>query len=163
MNCPSCGAPMRLTAGQASLVCDYCKGVYFPDPEEDGVRILDAAEGVLCPICAVPLMNATLAGVGIRYCHRCRGTLVAMGRFETLIEALRSDQGAAGALQSSDPTELTRKICCPQCKRPMETHFYFGGGNVVIDDCENCSLDWLDHGELRRIAAAAGNAEPHLQ
>jgi Zn-finger nucleic acid-binding protein len=45
----------------------------------------------------------------------------------------------------------------------METHFYGGGRNVVIDDCESCSLDWLDHGELRRIAAAVGNAEPHLQ
>lgn len=163
MTCPSCGAPMRLTAGQASLVCDYCKGVYFPDPEDDGVRILDEAEGASCPVCAVPLMNATLAGVRIRYCPRCRGTLVAMGRFETLIDALRSEKEAAAALPLSDRAELTRKICCPQCKRPMETHFYGGGGNVVIDDCENCSLNWLDHGELKRIASAAGNAEPHLQ
>ncbi len=163
MNCPSCGAPMRLTPGQASLVCDYCKGVYFPDPDDDGVRILDEAEGVSCPICAVPLMNATWAGIGIRYCQRCRGTLVAMGRFELLIDALRCEKKTVPALPASDPAELTRKICCPQCQRPMETHFYYGGGNVVIDDCENCSLDWLDHGELRRIAAAAGNAEPHLQ
>jgi hypothetical protein len=91
------------------------------------------------------------------------GTLVAMGRFETLIDALRSEKEAAASLPLSDPAELTRKISCPQCKRPMETHFYGGGRNVVIDDCESCSLDWLDHGELRRIAAAVGNAEPHLQ
>jgi Zn-finger nucleic acid-binding protein len=163
MNCPSCGAPMRLTAGQASLVCDYCKGVYFPDPDDDGVRLLDEAEGVSCPICAIPLMNATLAGVGIRHCQRCRGTLVTMGRFETLIEALRSEQKGAAALPVSNSAELTRTICCPQCHKLMETHFYYGGGNVVIDDCEHCALDWLDQGELKRIAAAAGNAEPHLQ
>jgi Zn-finger nucleic acid-binding protein len=154
---------MRLTPGQASLVCDYCKGIYFPDPDDSGVRILDLAEGVSCPICAIPLMNAVLLGLGIRYCQRCRGTLVAMGRLEALIDALRSAKNTGAALPASDRAELTRKIRCPQCQRPMETHFYYGGGNVVIDDCENCSLDWLDYGELKRIAATAANAAPHLQ
>jgi Zn-finger nucleic acid-binding protein len=36
----------------------------------------------------------------------------------------------------------------------METHFYTGGGNVVIDDCERCELNWLDAGELVTIARA---------
>jgi Zn-finger nucleic acid-binding protein len=36
----------------------------------------------------------------------------------------------------------------------MEAHFYGGPGNVVIDTCESCSLNWLDHGELARIAQA---------
>jgi hypothetical protein len=36
----------------------------------------------------------------------------------------------------------------------MDTHFYAGPGNVVIDSCENCCLTWLDGGELTRIAAA---------
>jgi Zn-finger nucleic acid-binding protein len=36
----------------------------------------------------------------------------------------------------------------------METHFYAGPGNVILSDCERCSLDWLDHGKLQRIAHA---------
>jgi Zn-finger nucleic acid-binding protein len=29
-----------------------------------------------------------------------------------------------------------------------------GPGNVVIDTCERCRVNWLDSGELRRIAVA---------
>jgi Zn-finger nucleic acid-binding protein len=36
----------------------------------------------------------------------------------------------------------------------MEAHFYAGPGNVVLDSCDFCNLNWLDHGELMRIARA---------
>ena len=36
----------------------------------------------------------------------------------------------------------------------MDTHPYGGGGSVIIDDCENCALDWLDYAELDRIVRA---------
>jgi Zn-finger nucleic acid-binding protein len=36
----------------------------------------------------------------------------------------------------------------------MDTHPYGGPGNVIIDTCENCSVNWLDHGELQRIVRA---------
>ena len=36
----------------------------------------------------------------------------------------------------------------------MDTHFYNGPGNVIIDDCDQCELNWLDHGELMRIVRA---------
>jgi Zn-finger nucleic acid-binding protein len=36
----------------------------------------------------------------------------------------------------------------------MDTHYYAGGGNVVIDDCSRCELNWLDAGELMAIARA---------
>jgi hypothetical protein len=38
----------------------------------------------------------------------------------------------------------------------METHPYYGPGNVVIDSCLQCELIWLDFGELRQIVAAPG-------
>jgi hypothetical protein len=38
----------------------------------------------------------------------------------------------------------------------METHPYFGPGNVVIDSCAGCELIWLDFGELKQIVAAPG-------
>jgi Zn-finger nucleic acid-binding protein len=144
---------MHLTAGQGSLVCDYCKNVYFPDAGDDGVRVLDRAGDQFCPVCRIPLMNATLADVEILYCQRCRGLLLRMGHFATLIDTLGPDMHAAKP--AADPSELARKINCPQCQRPMETHVYYGGGHVVIDDCSACSLVWLDHGEMQRIAAAS--------
>jgi Zn-finger nucleic acid-binding protein len=36
----------------------------------------------------------------------------------------------------------------------MDTHYYAGPGNVVIDSCSRCCLNWFDYGELRRIASA---------
>ena len=37
----------------------------------------------------------------------------------------------------------------------MDTHFYGGpAGNVVIDDCAACELNWLDKVELTRIVRA---------
>jgi Zn-finger nucleic acid-binding protein len=36
----------------------------------------------------------------------------------------------------------------------MDTHYYAGPGNVIVDSCDTCSLLWLDRGELTRIAHA---------
>jgi len=36
----------------------------------------------------------------------------------------------------------------------MDTHYYAGPGNVIIDDCSQCFLNWLDHGELMRVVRA---------
>jgi Zn-finger nucleic acid-binding protein len=36
----------------------------------------------------------------------------------------------------------------------MDTHFYAGPGNVIVDSCGNCFLIWLDRGELMRIVHA---------
>ena len=38
----------------------------------------------------------------------------------------------------------------------METHPYYGPGNVIIDSCTGCDLVWLDFGELAQIADAPG-------
>ena len=52
------------------------------------------------------------------------------------------------------------KIDCPQCHRRMDTHLYGGPGNVVIDSCEECSLIWLDRGELMHIVHAPDDRIP---
>jgi Zn-finger nucleic acid-binding protein len=38
----------------------------------------------------------------------------------------------------------------------METHPYYGPGNVIIDSCAACDLVWLDFGELTQIVDAPG-------
>ena len=36
----------------------------------------------------------------------------------------------------------------------MDTHIYGGPGNIVIDNCPACRLNWLDFPELARIESA---------
>ncbi len=154
MNCPSCGAPMKLKSDMQSFKCEYCQAVYFPEKNDDGVRVLDEPSGHDCPVCAVPLKHAYLSNNPIIYCTKCNGMLIAMGMLEPMIEEQRSAHDAVAAPPPPDKDDLKRKINCPQCHRPMDAHLYGGPGNVVIDSCEDCSLIWLDRGELMRIAHA---------
>ena len=153
MNCPSCGAPMH--AESASLKCNYCHSVVVPERDTSGVQVLaEDPTGNGCPICNVPLMQATLGRSPLLYCTKCHGMLVAMMEFESLVDAARTASAPIPALPA-DVHELDRRINCPHCHRPMEAHFYINGSNVVTDTCETCCLHWLDHDELARIAQAA--------
>ena len=152
MNCPSCGAPMHVQGG--SLKCDYCGSVVVPERDSSGVVVLtESPDHIACPICNVPLMQASLGRSPLLYCTKCHGMLIAMMEFQSLIDAARTASAPIPAL-SADVTELDRLIHCPHCHRPMEAHFYADGGNVAMDTCEPCCLHWLDHDELARIAQA---------
>jgi len=152
MNCPSCGAPMQAVG--ASLQCDYCRNVVVPDRDTSGVRVLtEDPAGQACPICSLPLCQASLGRSPLLYCTKCHGMLIAMMEFQSLIDAARTASAPIPA-EPADVHELDRSIHCPHCHRPMEAHFYAGGGNVVMDTCETCCLHWLDHDELSRIAQA---------
>lgn len=50
--------------------------------------------------------------------------------------------------------EFERRIECPKCGNPMSTYAYGGPGNIVIDNCRGCMLNWLDHKEIERVATA---------
>ena len=82
MNCPSCGAPMRLESpARESLTCDYCGSLVFPEKNDDGVRVLGAPTEEMCPVCGIGLVDAAFMGARIRYCTRCRGMLIDMEVF----------------------------------------------------------------------------------
>ncbi len=126
---------------------------------EEGVCLLGTDAKYCCPICAVTLADAAIDGYRLFYCGKCRGTLVPVPVFVSLLDDLRAKQG--GAWRSPGPadrSQLGRQIHCPQCGRLMDTHFYGGPGNVVIDDCAHCELNWLDQGELTRIVRAPERA-----
>lgn len=155
MNCPSCGAPLNLEDGATSAECQYCKTVYRPEKNIDGVRVFNQPSELLCPICRVSLMHATMSRQRIWYCTRCRGSLIPMPVFVVLVRALRAQVGDAIEIAPPpDAHQLDRVTYCPQCGRRMDTHYYAGGGNVVIDDCSHCELNWLDAGEFMAIARA---------
>ena len=153
MNCPGCGAAMRLEEDKTYLTCDYCTTPFFPEPNGDGVRDLGAPADSLCPVCGVPLAHAAIGDHRVFSCERCRGILLPMPLLVDLIGELRPHAGS-GAARLPSPRDLERKIRCPKCHQPMDTHPYAGGGNVVIDSCSRCFLDWLDYGELQRILHA---------
>jgi hypothetical protein len=86
--------------------------------------------------------------------------LIDMGIFAMAIDAMRAHH--PGLLRSALPPRQhpgDRIINCPRCAQPMLSQFYAGPGNVVIDSCERCEVNWLDGGELRRIAVAPDS--PH--
>ena len=152
---------MRLEEGKDYLVCDFCKSMHFPEPDAGGVRVLGEPAPQSCPVCGVPLLHAAIDRVRILHCGRCRGTLIPMGAFVLLVEELRARQNpSARPLPALDPKDLNRHIHCPRCGRPMDTHPYLGPGNVVIDSCSECEINWLDYGELMRIVRAPDREFP---
>lgn len=146
---------MRLEIDKEFLRCDYCGTMHFPDPNSDGVRVLEEPAELSCPLCKVPLIHAAVAGQRMLYCSQCRGMLIPMTIFPAMIQDLRAGRDTtATTIHLVDLKDLDRRIWCPQCGQQMDTHRYGGPGNIVIDDCERCSLNWLDYGELQRIVRA---------
>jgi Zn-finger nucleic acid-binding protein len=125
------------------------------DKNAEGVPVFNQPSEFSCPICHVPLMHATIARQRIFGCTRCLGNLIPMPVFVVLVAALRTQRGEAVEIAPPpDPQRLDRETVCPQCGRRMDTHYYAGGGNVIIDDCSRCELNWLDAGELTAIVHA---------
>ena len=145
---------MEMNADRGCWVCPYCESEWAPETNIDGVQVLDAA-AVDCPICAVKLSKARLLDYGLLYCQTCQGMLIQMGDLVPLTDDLRASRGSPDYIgRPPDPKQLDRRINCPRCSQTMDTHQYFGPGNVIIDTCEPCEVHWLDRGELKRIAFA---------
>jgi Zn-finger nucleic acid-binding protein len=155
MNCPDCGAAMRLKDGAEAFVCDFCHAVYLPDANSDGVRVFGEPAAAECPLCRVMLVHASVGGRRMLYCQHCHGMLIAMDFFPALLADLRAARDAPAAVRGQpEERDMDRRIECPQCGAIMDTHRYGGPGNVIVDTCERCQVIWLDYGELGRIVRA---------
>jgi Zn-finger nucleic acid-binding protein len=112
-----------------------------------------ARSDLVCPTCGAALSQAAVAGLPLHACTACHGSLIAIRQFVTVIESVRLAEGPAlDALPPRTQEPGHRTVSCPACRQPMLSHVYGGGGNLVLDTCETCQLNWLDGGELRRIA-----------
>lgn len=154
MNCPQCGAPMKLEAGAESMTCAYCHSVYFPEKNDEDVRVLGTPGKELCPVCGVGLVDAAFLSARMEYCTRCRGMLIPMETFAALVGELRQGHEGGVRQMAPDRSELERRLTCPRCHQGMDTHFYAGPGNVILSACEHCSLDWMNHAKLMQIGHA---------
>jgi Zn-finger nucleic acid-binding protein len=146
---------MRLEEDKGYLICDYCEATYAPDPNDRGIRVLGERTTLSCSICSIQLVHAAVSGQIVLYCEECRGILIGMDLFATLIQTLRwRGSFPIETIRPPDWKGLHRKMDCPRCRNLMNTHLYGGPGNIVMDNCEHCSVNWLDDGELQRIVGA---------
>ena len=143
-----------MTAGDGEgLVCGHCGSMdervaVFYDLETLG------DSSVACPQCKTTLADARIEGCAVRYCPACHGVLVQMQHFVTLSDAVRAREPRTGVALPRRQRPGDRVLSCPICGQPMLSHLYAGPGNLVLDTCEQCLVNWLDPGELRRIARA---------
>jgi len=153
-NCVNCGAPMQVDATEGALTCRHCGSI---EEQAEIIRQLDigSASEKTCPSCAMPLSQARLDGFPLLLCERCEGMLIEMQHFVSIIDAARAYEEPSRGIPPRRQSPGDRTIACPACRQPMVSHFYGGPGNLVIDTCESCDVNWLDPGELRRIARAS--------
>ena len=116
-----------------------------------------------CPLCAIPLSTGRLSGFELLSCARCGGMLIEMKQFVSVIKAVRGAEpgfGPAAVLpRTQQPDE--RRLSCPHCRQPMISHIYGGPGNVVIETCERCLVNWLDAGEVAANRASRLGLDEH--
>jgi Zn-finger nucleic acid-binding protein len=144
---------MQVDRAGGALTCGHCGSI---DQQSEIIRQVDvgAPSERMCPSCATALSHAKLDGLPLLVCQRCQGMLIEMEHFVSVIEAARAREEITGVIAPRRQSPGDRTIRCPACQHEMQNHFYGGPGNLVIDTCERCHLNWLDPGELRRIARA---------
>jgi Zn-finger nucleic acid-binding protein len=146
---------MSVEEGQAFFHCQYCGGYDFPEPNQDGVALLDETSSFVCPICEGLLVSAVIKDIYIFSCPKCRGNLIKQSKMLPILrEAKPQDPKNADSRDIQDKSELTRNAACPACHQKMAVYPYGGPGNIIIQGCEQCKLIWLDFGELSRIVRA---------
>jgi Zn-finger nucleic acid-binding protein len=144
---------MRSNPPGGALVCGHC-GSVDEGPSLAAHLEIGGRSSTNCPACATPLADCRLDGNSVLFCRGCEGLLVAMGIFVEVAEALRAREDRARVILPRQQTPGARELLCPRCGGTMLNHAYGGPGNLVIDTCESCRLNWLDPGELRRLARA---------
>ena len=143
---------MNVDEGENFFHCEYCGSYDFPDPNQDGVALLDEVSLFACPLCRKPLVAASIKNIRIFSCPNCRGNLIDQSK---MLPILRQAQPLDSISENLDhiqnKSELTRTAVCPSCQKMMNVYPYGGPGNIIIQGCEHCRLIWLDFGELSRI------------
>lgn len=161
--CSKCGGTTREIPGRRYLQCQYCDSLVFPGSNgltTDGITPTGDELDSGCPCCQSALRGAEIAGHKALYCNQCYGILFRNAAFAEVVRAAPASSPAGPLVaQPIDPQEYERHINCPGCQGKMETHPYYGPGQVVIDSCMTCGYIWLDHGELVRLQQAAAQSQ----
>jgi Zn-finger nucleic acid-binding protein len=90
----------------------------------------NAAAGMPCPVCKVPLVMSERQGVEIDYCPQCRGVWLDRGELDKIIE--RSVPADQPAVSAPPPQQAQPQPSAPlhqgQARNPWDTGAYTHGG-----------------------------------
>ena len=103
-----------------------------------------------CPVCSKELEAVECEGFRVMQCPGCKGRLLETGRLEGI---QRSGRTPAEKLKSEASADFkgstTRALRCPKCHVPMDkVAIDVPVLKLEMDVCGQCSLVWLDGGEL---------------
>lgn len=113
--------------------------------------------GVECPNCRTELVGGQIVDCQFAGCTHCGGMLFRQPVFASLLRHLRAASHPDALMpKPMNTAELSVHRACPVCGKQLDTHPYAGPGNAVIDNCFDCNLIWLDHGELSKLVHAPG-------
>ncbi len=165
MNCLSCDGVLEEVYGQSHHCCRSCNVYQFPNGLDEGLGPITSCgqtTSFLCPKCEVCLEVGSITdSVQVCFCNNCRGFVTSSQSLGQLIAQMRSAyQGPDDRPQPLNPQELGIYDACPACREKMDSHPYYGPGNLVLNTCNRCQLAWLDHGELAKIIRAPGPRAP---
>jgi Zn-finger nucleic acid-binding protein len=161
MNCANCGAALKPVGNRNYFRCAYCETFQFPEETGDGIALVAGEAPHDCPICEKQLTRAAIEGHEVSYCKVCRGFLAKNAIFSQIVLLKRAKNGPTPQVPIPfAPAELKRRIKCPCCRKPMDTHPYHAGGNAVIDTCHRCHVVWLDAGELTVLGQYQSRSGP---
>lgn len=156
--CQKCGGTAEVVAGQQYHNCVYCDSlIQLAEISEDRILPTGVTLDCSCPTCNQPLQTGLIENRRALFCGSCFGILIRHADFAGIIQerqARRAGQEPAEP-RPIDPESYQRQIHCPSCSHRMETHPYYGPGNIVVDTCSACGYLWLDHGELSRVESAS--------
>ena len=109
-----------------------------------------------CPLCSQAAVEwSTRRAAAASAAPGCFGMLIQMRRFAAVIDgARRARNDVRSHARAASPVSRARGVCtCPACGQTMIDQVYGGPGNVVIDTCERCGVNWLDPGSPNRHGA----------
>ena len=159
-HCHTCGAPVNSLAAAGRLTCDYCGTVHILRPETASIDRLNWLSEIAdhdCPLCRTSLAKALVDHQEVEACPKCFGVLLPRTAFASVVADRRERfKGLEDLPRALDERSLQPEVDCPVCSTRMETHRYYGPGNVAIDSCRECALVWVDAGELTQIERAPG-------
>lgn len=155
MNCEACGAPVKSVPGQAYFLCEYCSTIKAPQMSDEGFQVIGETADERCPLCDQPLVTAQIESYDALVCQRCRGFLTPQKNFARIVNSRRASSPAGGGSSKPISKEAReRRLRCPKCGGQMNCYPYMGPGAVLLDNCGECWVIWLDPGELETIENA---------
>ena len=158
IGCQKCGGTAEVVAGQQYYKCVYCESLLqLAEVSEDRILPTGITLDCSCPTCEQPLQTGLIEQRRALFCGACFGVLIRHVDFAGIVQERQARRAGIEPTEPRpiDPESLKRGIQCPSCSQHMETHPYYGPGNIVVDSCSECGYLWLDHGEITRVENAS--------